>query len=85
MWMVNWSLRYQKRTLPSDYSVTWETKPLFVDTLVAPAKTDPTRESTQTITLAQGMENGPHTLTLVPAGKGENVPVERFRVYRPQW
>jgi len=85
MWMVNWSLRYQKQTLPSDYSVTWETKPLFVDTWVAPAKTDPARESTRTITLAQGLENGPHTLTLVPMEKGGEVPVEKFRVYRPQW
>ena len=84
MWMVNWSLRYRNETLPPDYLVTWEAKPLFVDTWIAPAEQDPTRESTRTITLAQGLENGPHTLTMVPV-EGKEVPVEKFRVYRPQW
>ncbi|MDF1862666.1 MAG: hypothetical protein P1U87_20785 [Verrucomicrobiales bacterium] len=84
MWMVNWSLRYRNETLPPDYLVTWETKPLFVDTWISPEGQDPTRESTRTVTLAQGLGNGPHTLTLFPV-KGKEVPVEKFRIYRPQW
>jgi hypothetical protein len=84
MWMVNWSLRYRKQTLPANYSVTWETKPLFVDTWKTPREFDPGRETTRTTTLAQGLENGEHTLTLKPAGDTESLPVATFRVFRPQ-
>jgi hypothetical protein len=84
MWMVNWSLRYRKQTLPANYSVTWETKPLFVDTWEAPREFDLVRESTRTTTLAQGLENGEHTLTLRRAGETDSLPVAAFRVFRPQ-
>ncbi len=83
MWMVNWSLRYRKQTLPDDYKVTWETKPLFVDTWEAPRQFDPTRESTRTTTLAQGLENGEHTVTLKPVGETGVLPIAAFRVFRP--
>ncbi|NLY00559.1 MAG: SGNH/GDSL hydrolase family protein [Rhodopirellula sp.] len=84
MWMVNWSLRYQQQTLPADYQVTWETKPLFVDTWESPAQFDPARESTRTTTLAQGLENTEHTLTLKPAGETKSLPVTGFRTFRPR-
>ncbi|MFV1994839.1 MAG: SGNH/GDSL hydrolase family protein, partial [Verrucomicrobiales bacterium] len=64
MWMVNWSLRYRNKTLPEDYQVTWETRPLFVDIWEAPAEMEPSRESSTV--LAQGMNNGEHTLKLTP-------------------
>lgn len=83
MWMVNWSLRYRKTNLPKDYAVTWETKPLFVDTWTSPATVDPTRESTFTDMIAQGLKNARHTLRLVPAKKGAKLPIAAFRVYRP--
>ncbi|MDZ7617521.1 MAG: hypothetical protein U1E05_10980 [Patescibacteria group bacterium] len=83
MWMVNWSLRYQNKTLPADYKVTWETKPLFVDTWEAPRQFDPARESTRTTTLAQGLANGEHTVTLKPVGETGSLPVAAFRVFRP--
>lgn len=81
MWMVNWSLRYRKTTLPEGYKVTWETKPLFLDTWQAPQKSDPSRESTST--LAQGLSNQRHTLTLSPLKGNVVPPVAGFRVYRP--
>ena len=84
MWMVNWSLRYRKEKLPADYKVTWETKPLFVDAWEAPDQFDPARESTRTTTLAQGLENGEHTLRLKRTGKADSLPVAVFRVFRPQ-
>ena len=84
MWMVNWSLRYRKQTLPTDYKVTWETKPLFVDTWEAPREFDPVRESTRTTTLAQGLENREHTLILKPVGETDSLPVAAFRVFRPR-
>ena len=83
MWMVNWSLRYRKQTLPDGYKVTWETKPLFVDRWEASAEFDPTRESTRTTTLAQGLENREHTLTLKPTGGAASLPVAAFRVFQP--
>jgi hypothetical protein len=83
MWMVNWSLRYRKQTLPADYGVTWETKPLFVDTWEAPRQFDAARESTRTTTLAQGLENGEHVLTLTPVGETDSLPITAFRVFRP--
>ena len=84
MWMVNWSLRYRKQTLPADYKVTWETKSLFVDVWEAPRQSDPVRESTRTTTLAQGLENGEHTLTLKPVGETDSLPAAAFRVFRPR-
>ena len=84
MWMVNWSLRYRKQTLPADYKVTWETKPLFVDTWEAPRQFDPIRESTRTTTLVQGLENREHTLTLPLLGETDSLPIAAFRVFRPR-
>ena len=83
MWMVNWSLRYRNQTLPDDYTVTWETKPLFVDTWEAPREFDPARESTRTTTVAQGLAGGEHTVTLKPARENSMLPVAAFRVFRP--
>ena len=85
MWMVNWSLRYKNQTLPEDYEVTWETKPLFLDTWEAPkkAEVDPAREAPRSATLAQGLSNQSHTVKLVPGKSGGELPVAAFRVYRP--
>lgn len=80
MWMVNWSLRYGKKTLPKDFAVTWETKPLFVDIWEAPVVKDPAKE--YPTMLAQGMKNGEHTLTLSPKERGK-LNVRAFRIYQP--
>lgn len=80
MWMVNWSLRYQKATMPDGYQVTWQTLPLFVDPYRAPVTDDPAKE--YATTLVQGLSNSEHTITLIPNGDGP-VPVAAFRVYRP--
>jgi len=80
MWMVNWSLRYRDETLPEDYEVTWETKPLFTDVYEAPVTEDASLE--YTTMLAQGLENAEHTVTLIPNGDGA-LPIAAFRVYRP--
>ncbi len=80
MWMVNWSLRYRNKTLPKDYKVTWETRPLFTDVWQAPIETHPINEFSTV--LAQGMKNGEHTLTLTPQFKGE-LPIRALRIYRP--
>jgi len=80
MWMVNWSLRYRKQSLPQDYKVTWETRPLFIDVWQSPAVTDPARE--YPTVLAQGFKNGDHSLKLKPQTTGK-FPVKAFRIYQP--
>ncbi|OGV72719.1 MAG: hypothetical protein A3K19_02775 [Lentisphaerae bacterium RIFOXYB12_FULL_65_16] len=80
MWMVVHTLKYKKIPLPTDFVVTWEVKPLFVDTYQAP-KTENAAKEYYT-TLAQGLSNGKHTLKLVPNGDGA-LPIATFRAYRP--
>lgn len=80
MWMVNWSLRYRNQTLPEDYRVTWETKPLFVDVWEAPKEMLPAKE--YSTVLAQGMTNGEHALTLSSKLTGP-LPIKFFRIYQP--
>lgn len=80
MWMVNWSLRYRKQSLPKDYKVTWETRPLFVDVWQSPAVTDSSKE--YPTVLAQGFKKGDHSLTFKPQTPGK-LPVKAFRIYRP--
>jgi hypothetical protein len=79
-WMVIWALQYSKKPVPEGYAITWETKPLFVDTYQAPATPDASLE--YAATLAQLLTNGPHTLELVPNGDGP-LPIEGFKVYQP--
>jgi hypothetical protein len=79
-WMVCHALSYREKPLPEDYEVTWEVKPLFVDTYQAPKTDDPATE--YATTLAQGLNNAEHTVELVPNGDGP-VPVQALRVYRP--
>lgn len=80
MWMVNWSLRYRKQSLPDDYKVTWETRPLFVDVWESPTVADAAKE--YPTMLVQGVKNGTHRVRLTPTSNGE-LPVKAFRVYRP--
>lgn len=68
---------------------TWRVEPRFMDVLKFTAP-DPANEqawaaygaSDRGITVAQGLENGEHTLEIVPNGDGP-VPIEAIRVYRP--
>jgi hypothetical protein len=81
MWWICETLPcYRKTPLPPDFVVTWEVKPLFVNTYQAP-KTENAAKEYYT-TLAQGLSNGKHTLKLVPNGDGA-LPIAAIRVYRP--
>jgi len=79
-WSVMGALKYSKKPVPEGYVITWETKPLFVDTYQAPATPDAALE--YATNLAMLMSNGPHTIELIPSGDGA-VPVEGFRFYTP--
>lgn len=80
MWMVCWAVNYRKKPLPENFEVTWEVKPSFNDVYKAPDSQDPTKEST--ITLAQGLTNGKHTLKMIPNNDGA-LAIKAFRIYRP--
>lgn len=79
-WSVMGALKYSKKPVPEGYVITWETKPLFVDTYQAPVTPDKSRE--YPTTLAQGLSNGPHTVEIIPNGDGA-VPVQSFKAYKP--
>jgi hypothetical protein len=54
--------------------------PLFQSTYTAWETSDKTK--VYKTTLVQGLENGSHTLELIPLGDGP-VPVEAFEIHRP--
>ena len=60
--------------------ITWETRPLFVDTYQAPATPDPSRE--YPTTLAQGLSNGRTHRGDTPNGDGA-LPLAAFRAKPP--
>jgi len=62
------------------YSIRWRAVPLFRDVYAPPAALDPSRDQAQT--LAQGLPNGRHTLTLTADGPGAP-PVRAVRSYAP--
>ena len=78
--MVCWAVKYRKKPLPPDFTVTWEAKALFKDTYEAPVVNDPAHDYATMV--AQGLSNGPHVLKIIPNGDGPVV-VKALRVYRP--
>lgn len=79
-WMVARSREYTNVPLPDGFEITWRTYLMGADTYLAPEIADPAVE--QVTTLAQGLVNGPHTLTLT-AGADGPPPLAAIRVYRP--
>ncbi len=62
------------------FETSWSVVPLFQSTYTSPETTDKTK--VYKTTLVQGLDNGPHTLELIPVGDGP-VPVEAFEIHRP--
>ncbi|MFZ2654481.1 MAG: hypothetical protein WAX69_06155 [Victivallales bacterium] len=71
---------YTKKKCPDGFEIKWSVAPMFKDTYTAPKSADPAK-STRT-TLVQLIENGPHTLEIIPNGDGA-VPVKEIMVYQP--
>ena len=61
------------------YAIRWQAVPLFEDAY-PPGGPDPTRDQAET--LAQGLTNGPHTVTLISNGFGAP-PVRALRSFAP--
>ncbi len=77
---VPWSLTYTKKPMPETFKVTWQVVPQFAETLQFPAAENPARE--RSVTLIQGIANGPHTARLAPL-PGAALELAGFRAYRP--
>lgn len=73
-WWVNFILKYKKKELPPDFSITWKTYPLCTSRLIP----QPAGERT---VLVQGCNNGSHELTLIP--ENGNIGIDQFIIYSP--
>jgi hypothetical protein len=71
---------FRKGNITVGYEIRWTVIPMFANEYAPARNDDRTRESVTT--LAQGLENGPHTLEIVSTNKGE-IPVRLLRVHRP--
>jgi len=69
-----------KVSTPLGFEVKWSVLPLFQNIYQAPEISDKTK--VYKTTLVQGIENGQHTLELIPVGDGQ-LPVEAFEIHRP--
>lgn len=80
----DWNLSYARevfgRSVGEGFEIRWKVIPQFVDTVGAPSDVDPTRETT--VTIAQGLAPGRHTLEL---SGGPDSPIAAIRVYRPPY
>lgn len=79
-WMVHGALKYRKQTMPPDFQVTWEVRPMFVDEYQTPEHLEPGKE--QAMTLIQGIANGRHVLRLTPVDGGP-MGIRAVRSYEP--
>lgn len=68
-----------KVTIPIGFETHWSVVPLYKPIYHPAIATD--RTMVCKTTLVQGLENGPHTLEIVPAGDGP-VPIESFEIHR---
>ncbi|MBC8103906.1 MAG: SGNH/GDSL hydrolase family protein, partial [Cytophagales bacterium] len=73
---------FGKEVVPVGYEVKWQVLPQFRNE-ITPLETvpDPSRESA--VTVAQGIPNGAHTLTLIADSPRDAASIRAIRVYRP--
>jgi hypothetical protein len=79
-WWLKNSYEYSKKPTPKGFEISWQVKPMFVDSYVPPQIADSSRE--YSTTLAQNLSNSKHILEIVPETDGK-VPIKAIRVYRP--
>jgi hypothetical protein len=81
-WVFEYCKQVSKKPTPDGFKVTWQVKPLFVDTCEPPKVEDAAKE--YPVTLASGLKNEKHTLILT-ATQGGKSPVKAIRVYQPSY
>lgn len=79
-WLKTDPLQQKPSPIQPGYQLNFTSQLMGVDTYLKPEFRGFTREST--VTLAKGLENKTHTLTIIPLGKGK-VPIKAIRVYKP--
>lgn len=79
-WWLKNAYEYSKKPTPKGFEISWQVRPMFVDSYVPPKIADSSRE--YPTTLAQNLSNSKHTLEIIPE-TDEKVPIEAIRVYRP--
>lgn len=77
-WNLEYCLKVFNRPISSGHKIEWKVVPQFVNEIVAPSIVDPTIETT--ITVANGLTNGNHTLEITG---DKQTPIAAIRVYRP--
>jgi hypothetical protein len=78
-WVFAFDRRVSEKPTPDGYEVTWSVAPRFADGYSTPVVADASIE-TETV-LAQGLDNGPHTLEIT--AQGERPDIRALRVSRP--
>ena len=71
---------YTKKPCPPDFEIKWSVVPMFQHTDTPPKASDPA--SPVRTTVVQLIENGQHTLEIVPNGDGA-VPINAIQVFQP--
>ncbi|MEG4940170.1 SGNH/GDSL hydrolase family protein [Microcoleus sp. F4-D5] len=79
-WWLKNAYEYSKKQTPKGFEISWQVRPMFVDSYVPPKIADSSRE--YPTTLAQNLSNSKHILEIVPETDGK-VPIKAIRVYRP--
>jgi hypothetical protein len=81
-WWLQNAYEYSKKPTPKGFEISWQVKPMFVDSYIPPKIADASRE--YPTTLAQNLSNSKHILEIVPETDG-TVPIKEIRVYRPPY
>ncbi len=74
------SQKYTNKKCPVGFEIKLSVAPMFLDVYTAPKKVDPAKPVRTT--LVKLIENGPHTLEIIPNGDGD-VPVKEITAYQP--
>ena len=72
--------KYTKSKCPVGFEIKWKVEPMCIDTYAPPKNFDASRENATPVT--QLVENGRHTLKIIPNGDGP-VPVKAIIAYEP--
>jgi hypothetical protein len=77
---IQMTWRIAKKLWPAGTEVKWSVVPMFQDVYTPKPVADPTKPNQSTA--VQLIENGPHTIEIIPNGDGA-VPVKAIRVFQP--
>jgi hypothetical protein len=80
-WHLEKNINYTGDPAPEGYSMTWDARPQHLDTYASPEEFDPARE--QAVTVAQGLSNMTHVLTLTAVDPNNPPDIRAIRIFEP--